>query len=57
MKEQEIREIVKDEIKRAVDLLQVISTYTHPKVDRFGNITGEIPYTKDEIVKQFMLRF
>ena len=53
----EIRKIIDVEIKRAVDLLREISTYTHSLVDKYGNIRGEYPYTKDEIVEEFMSRF
>ena len=57
MEKQEIREIIDVEIKRAVDLLREISTYTHPLVDKYGNIRGEYPFTKNEIVEEFMSRF
>ena len=53
MTEHEIREIVKDEIKRAVDLLLSISYKTH----NYGSLIGEIAYTTDEIVAEFMSRF
>ena len=53
----EIRKIIKDEIRRAVDLLREISTYTHPVTNRFGNNIGSVPYTKNEIVEEFMSRF